>query len=210
MKWAPEGLLFEASLPSQHFLAVSSGSAENFWHQMLNVKLYQDWGRHLKIHFTLAGQFHICHTPARYCSDLGQLGYSQRSRLGSECSLCFFAEQLQGVCREQPSHPKAHYRKGVAHRLLGNYDEAKESFIQAKEADPSIASDMDREILQTKRQVKATNLKEKQDLSAFFDRKIQPRQQWLTGIYSLLEGLILCLDFSHYASIRARGFKMLS
>ncbi len=81
-------------------------------------------------------------------------------------------QQIQGrfACREQPGNAKAMYRKAVAHSMLGSYEEAEEEYKNAKEADPSTAGEIDREISKMRQRQKAARLKEKQDLTSFFDR----------------------------------------
>ena len=61
----------------------------------------------------------------------------------------------------------------IAHATLCNYSEAEQKFLEAKEADPSVADEMDREISRLKQREKAANLKERRELSSFFDRKKQ-------------------------------------
>ena len=74
------------------------------------------------------------------------------------------------MCREQPGNAKAMYRKASAHALLGNYEEAEQQFLHAKEADPSTAGEVDREISKMRQREKAARLKEKRELTSFFDR----------------------------------------
>jgi len=55
--------------------------------------------------------------------------------------------------------------------LLGNYKQAEADFMHVKESDPSMASDIDKEVAKMKQRQKAANIKEKQEFGSFFDRK---------------------------------------
>ena len=66
------------------------------------------------------------------------------------------------------------YRKAVAHSILGNYDDAEQEFVRAKEADPSTVGEIDREISKMRQKEKAARLKEKRELTSFFDRGKAP------------------------------------
>ena len=76
----------------------------------------------------------------------------------------------KAVCREQPGNAKAMYRKAMAHSQLGDYEEAEQKFAQAKEADPSTAGEVDREVSKMRQREKSGRAKEKRDLISFFDR----------------------------------------
>lgn len=75
------------------------------------------------------------------------------------------------VCREQPDHPKALFRKATTHVLLGDYKQAEADFLHVKQSDPGMAADIDKELAKMKQRQRAANIKEKQDFGSFFDRK---------------------------------------
>lgn len=78
--------------------------------------------------------------------------------------------KLSCLCREQPDHAKALYRKAIAHSMIGNYVEAEDNFVRAKTADPNISAEIDREISRSKSKEKAAKLRERNDLQNFFGR----------------------------------------
>lgn len=74
------------------------------------------------------------------------------------------------ICSENPDHAKALYRRGTAHAILGDFAKAKEDFLRAKDADPSTAGDIVRELARMKAKQKESLQKERQDFKNFFDR----------------------------------------
>ena len=55
--------------------------------------------------------------------------------------------------------------------LLGDYKQAEADFMHVKASDPTMASDIDKEVARMKQRQKAANIKEKQDFGNFFDRR---------------------------------------
>ena len=75
------------------------------------------------------------------------------------------------MCREQPDHSKALYRRGTTHAILGNYAEAEKDLLHAREADPSSAAEVDRELARMKLRLRAAESRERQQFKSFFDRQ---------------------------------------
>ena len=62
------------------------------------------------------------------------------------------------------------YRRGTTHAILGNYKEAEEDLLHAKQADPANAAEIDRELARMHQRRKASASKERQEFRNFFDR----------------------------------------
>lgn len=50
------------------------------------------------------------------------------------------------ICREDPDHAKAHFRRAIARHHLGYEQEAEEDFEAVKRLDPAAVADVDREL----------------------------------------------------------------
>lgn len=74
-------------------------------------------------------------------------------------------------CRENPTHAKALFRRGVNHVILGDYESAKSDFNAAKEADSTLSNEVDREILRMKQKQRSAAQKERDQFRNFYGRK---------------------------------------
>lgn len=54
--------------------------------------------------------------------------------------------------------------------MIGNFKEAEQNFIRAKEADPTTAGEIDREISKLKEKERLANMKEKKEWANFLAR----------------------------------------
>ena len=75
------------------------------------------------------------------------------------------------VSRESHNHAKALYRRAMAHKALGNFEQAAEDLTQWKQVEPSAATEADAQIARLKVEQKAANANQKQQNRNFFDRK---------------------------------------
>lgn len=74
------------------------------------------------------------------------------------------------TCRETHDHPKALYRRAMAHSSLGDYDQAEHDLLKWKEVEPSAAAEADMHLHRVRERRKAANVKQKQQFKSFFDR----------------------------------------
>ena len=75
------------------------------------------------------------------------------------------------LCRENPGHAKALYRRAVNYAILGDYEAATADFDLAKAVDPSIVPEVDREVSRMKQKQKHGAQKEREQFKNFYSRK---------------------------------------
>ncbi|BDA50340.1 probable peptidyl-prolyl cis-trans isomerase FKBP5 [Coccomyxa sp. Obi] len=72
--------------------------------------------------------------------------------------------------REVTDHPKALFRRATANAALMNYEAAREDFELCKRVNPSMAKDVDRELVLMERQRREADAKQKRSLQGFLTK----------------------------------------
>lgn len=73
-------------------------------------------------------------------------------------------------CSEDSDNAKAYFRRAVAKHQIGNYEEAKTDFEEAKRCDPSITKEVEKEETKLEAKIRAAEAKQRREMRSFFDR----------------------------------------